>query len=41
VRKRDGQTEHTYSDELFEKICDRMGNGETLVQICRDEQVPD
>jgi len=31
----------TYSDELFEKIRDRMGHGETLVQISHDEQMPD
>jgi terminase small subunit-like protein len=31
----------TFSDELFDQICDRLANGEVLKAICRDEQMPD
>lgn len=31
----------TYTDDLFNEICERMANGETLMQICRDDQMPD
>ena len=27
----------TFSDEIFDVICDRLANGETLSQICRDD----
>jgi hypothetical protein len=30
----------TYSDEVAEIICDRMINGESLVQICADPEMP-
>lgn len=29
-----------YSDELAEAICERLAGGESLVQICRDEDMP-
>jgi len=29
-----------YSDEIAEKICDRLASGESMVQICRDEEMP-
>jgi hypothetical protein len=31
----------TFTDELFDSICERMANGETLLQVCRDDQMPD
>jgi hypothetical protein len=31
----------TFGDEIFDQICELMGNGQTLVQICRDEAMPD
>lgn len=31
----------TFTDEIFGVICDRLANGETLSQICRDGQMPD
>lgn len=30
----------SYSEALAEEICDRIANGESLVQICRDEHMP-
>lgn len=30
----------SYSDELAEKICARIAEGESLRKICRDEQMP-
>jgi hypothetical protein len=31
----------TFTDDLFDKICTRLENGEVLKAICRDEQMPD
>lgn len=31
----------TYTDEIADQICDRLQNGESLRQICRDESMPD
>lgn len=28
------------NDELFNEICERMANGETLMKICRDDHMP-
>jgi hypothetical protein len=30
----------TYSDEIADIICERMINGESLVKICKDENMP-
>ena len=30
-----------YTDELAEEICFRMSTGEGLIQICRDDNIPD
>ncbi len=30
-----------YSDEIAEKICSRLANGESLRSICRDKDMPD
>lgn len=29
-----------YTDELANEICERIANGESLIQICRDENMP-
>jgi hypothetical protein len=29
-----------FSQELFDKICDRIANGETLLRICQDDDMP-
>lgn len=29
-----------YSDELAAEICERVANGETLTEICQDEEMP-
>jgi hypothetical protein len=31
----------TFADEIFDQICDRLADGQTLSQICRDPQMPD
>ncbi len=31
----------TFTDELFDQICDRLANGEVLKQICADPDMPD
>lgn len=31
----------TYTDEIFETICERLENGEVLKQICSDPEMPD
>jgi len=30
----------TYTEEIADEICDRLAEGETLRQICRDERMP-
>ncbi len=30
-----------YTPELFAEICERLGKGEPLAQICRDDHMPD
>lgn len=30
----------TFNEEIANEICERMGNGEPLAQICRDEHMP-
>ena len=31
----------TYSAEIADEICERLGDGETLSQICRDDHMPE
>jgi hypothetical protein len=31
----------TFADEIFGQICDRLADGQTLSQICRDPEMPD
>jgi hypothetical protein len=31
----------TFADEIFNQICDRLADGQTLSQICRDPEMPD
>ena len=31
----------TFTDDIFDQICSRMANGETLLKICRDDEMPD
>lgn len=38
--KNTGGRPSSYSEKLAEEICDRIANGESLVQICRDEHMP-
>jgi hypothetical protein len=30
----------SYTQEMADEICDRLGNGESLVQICHDDHLP-
>jgi hypothetical protein len=30
----------TFTQKLADEICERLGNGEPLAQICRDEKMP-
>jgi hypothetical protein len=30
----------SYTDEIAQEICERIANGETLTEICRDEDMP-
>jgi hypothetical protein len=30
----------TFTDEIFDEICERLANGQTLSQICRDPEMP-
>ena len=31
----------TFTDEIFNQICERLADGQTLSQICRDPEMPD
>lgn len=31
----------TFTDEIFDTICERLENGEVLKAICKDDEMPD